>query len=131
MKKAFSLMEVIIAITILSVVMLTLLQIKSNNIFLVNKSDEKAKINDYLLMAINLENTEKRNENIFLGDKFSFENDDLRRDFKEKKIKIKDEKIDSKTIDNEYMKINITTYRTTYSLENEAKKSIYSFKIEL
>ena len=56
MKKAFSLMEVIISVVILSVVMLTLLQIKSGNIYLVSKSDQKSKINDYILMAVDFNN---------------------------------------------------------------------------
>jgi low affinity Fe/Cu permease len=130
-KNAFSLMEVIIAITMLSFVMVTLLQIKSDNIFLVSKSDEKAKINDYLLMAVNLDEANDKNENQFLDDKFSFENDELRREFKDKKIKIEDKKIDSKSIDNEFIKLNITTYSRTYSIENESAKSIFSFQIEL
>jgi len=132
MKKAFSLMEVIIAISILSFVMVTLLQIKSENIFLISKSEKIAKNSEYILMAVNLDKAESRNENLFLDKSFTFENDDLRKEFKDKKITIKDEKIDSKSIDNEFLKLNITTYSTTYTLDHSnSSKKIYSFKIEL
>lgn len=131
MKKAFSLVEVIIAITMLSVVMITLLQIKSDNIFMISKSDEKAKLNDYALLAIELRTADNKNENLFLDKVYSFENDDLRKELKDIKIKIEDKKEESTAIDNELMKINITTYSTTYSIKEDFKKKIYSFKIEL
>lgn len=130
-KKAFSLMEVIIAIVMLSVVMIALLQIKSDNIFLIKSSDEKAKLNDYILMATNFDEVGKRNDNLFLDKNFRFDNDELRTEFKDKKIKIKDEKEETTSIDNEYMKVNITTFSTSYSLEEKMTKKIYSFKIEL
>ncbi len=132
MKKAFSLMEVIIAISILSFVMVTLLQIKSENIFLISKSEEISKNSEYLLAAINLNEVNQRNENLFLDRNYSFDNDDLRKEFKDKKIKIKDEKLKTDTIDNDYMKLNLTTYTTTYKLDNSnSSKKIYSFKLEL
>ena len=65
MKKAFSLMEVIISVVILSVVMITLLKIKSDNIYLVSKSEQKSKFNDYILMAIDFsDKPNNKNENI-------------------------------------------------------------------
>jgi prepilin-type N-terminal cleavage/methylation domain-containing protein len=131
MKKAFSLIEVVIAITMLSVVMVTLLQIKSDNIFMISKSDEKAKLNDYALLAIELRTADTKNENLFLDKIYSFEDDDLRRELKDVKVKIKDEKEKSTAIDNELMKINIITYSTTYSIKDDFTKKIYSFKIEL
>lgn len=125
-------MEVIIAISILSFVMVTLLQIKSENIFLISKSEEISKNSEYLLAAINLNEVNQRNENLFLDRNYSFDNDDLRKEFKDKKIKIKDEKLKTDTIDNDYMKLNLTTYTTTYKLDNSnSSKKIYSFKLEL
>lgn len=131
MKKAFSLVEVVIAITMLSFVMVTLLQIKSDNIFLISKSDEKAKLNDYILLGIDLKTLEDRNENLFLDKKYSFKNDDLRKELKDIKIKIKSKKEKSTTLDNDLMRLNITTSSTTYSIKEDIKKKIYSFKIEI
>lgn len=132
MKKAFSLMEVIISVVILSVVMITLLKIKSNNIYLVSKSEQKSKSTDYILMAIDFsDKPESKNENISL-EKYKYENEDLRKELKDIKVSIKDEKIETKTIYNGSNNINVTTYSRTFSLENsDIKKKLYSFKIEL
>lgn len=131
MKKAFSLMEVIVAITMLSVVMISLLQVKSDNIFLIQKSDEKAKLNDYASLAMDLNETNDRNENIYLDRIYRFSDDELRKELKPIKVKIKDKQISSETIKNDIYDLNITTYSTTYNIDDNINKSIYSFKIEL
>lgn len=131
MKKAFSLMEVIISIVILSVVMVALLKIKSENISIVSKSEQKIKLNEYILLAINFEDIENKNEDISL-EKYKYENDDLRKELKDIKVSIKDEKIDTRTIMNGSNNINVTIFSRTFSLENsDIKKKLYSFKIEL
>lgn len=133
MKKAFSLMEVIISIVILSFVMITLLQIKSENIFLISKSDQKVKVNDYILLAIDFKNNiEDKNEEIDLYKNYKFENEDVKRELKDIKVTIKDEKIDSESIKSDFNTINITTFSRIFSLENtDIKKKLYSFRIEL
>lgn len=131
MKKAFSLMEVIISIVILSVVMVALLKIKSENISVVSKSEQKIKLNEYILLAINFEDIENKNEDISL-EKYKYENDDLRKELKDIKVSIKDEKIKLESINTGFNNINITTFSRTFSLENsDIKKKLYSFKIEL
>ena len=131
--KAFSLMEVIVSIVILSFVMITLLQIKSENIFLISKSNEKVKVNDYILLSINSKDEIlNKNEDIFLDKKYKYENEDLKNELKDIKVTIQDEKIDSKSIDNGFSSINITTFSRTFTLENsDIKKKLYSFKIQL
>ena len=133
MKKAFSLMEVIISIVILSVVMITLLQIKSDNIHLVSKSDKKVKINDYILLAIDFKNEIlNKNEDIEIYKNLKYENEYVRNELKDIKVRIKDEKIESISIDNGFNNINITTYSRTFTLEqSDIKKKLYSFKIQL
>ncbi len=130
MKKAFSLMEIVIAVSILSFVMVTLLEIKSNNIFLLEKSDKLAKDNTYILIAMNLKEAQNRNEDIFLDDIFSFDDDNIRRSMKDKKVTIKDKKIKTFTIENDNLNLNIDTYETSYSLLKN-KKKLYSFKLGL
>jgi len=131
MKKAFSLMEVIVAITLLSVVMLSLLQLRSDNIFLVKKSDETAKLNDYISLSMNLSEASIRNENLFLDRVYRFDNDEIRKELKPIKIKIKDEELDTRTMKNDDYDLNVTTYSTTYSIDEKIKKNIYTFKLEL
>ncbi len=133
MKKAFSLMEVVIAVVILSVVMITLLKIKSENIFLISKSNTNIKMNDYILMAVDFsDEISNKNENIDLEKKFPYENDEIKKELKDIKVSIKDEKLESKSIESDLKNINTTIFSRTYSLENsDMKKKIYSFKIEL
>ena len=132
-KKAFTLMEVIISVVLLSVVMITLLQIKSENIFMVSKSDERAKINDYILMAINFNDTIlDKNENINIENKYKFENEKLRAELKDIKVAIKDENLDSNTLESNHNSLNFTRYYRSFFIENsDIKKKIYTFKFEL
>jgi prepilin-type N-terminal cleavage/methylation domain-containing protein len=131
MKKAFSLMEVIIAVMILSVVMVTLLQVKSDNIFILSKSGEKSELRDYLALSANLNSSSNRNENLFLSRIYSFSNDELRRELKDVKIKIKDEEVNRKAYETDVANIEIITYETSYSIKDDIKKSIYTFKIRI
>ncbi len=132
-KKAFSLIEVIISVTILSVVMLSLLQIKSQNINLISKSEQKSKLNDYILMAVDFKNEIKdKNETIFLDTKYNFENEEIKKEIKNKKVLIKDDKLESSSAKASRNILNIINYSRTYSLEDsDIKKTFYSFKIEL
>lgn len=131
MKKSFSLMEVIIAIMMLSVIMVALLQIKSDNIYIIQKSKESIQYKDYISLAFNLDEVNSRNENVFLSRKFDFEDDNLRKELKRIKVKIKDEQLDSKVVKNDDYDFTIVTYETLYSIDKNIKKNIYSFKIEL
>lgn len=125
-------MEVIIATALLSVIMVALLEVKTENVFLVNKSQESLKDKAYLSSAINIDTfTEPRNENIYLRDLYSFDSDETRRELKPIKIKLKDEKIDSLSVEKEQTNFNITTYKTTYSIDDKIKRAIYTFKLEL
>lgn len=134
MKKSFSLIEVIIAVSILSVVMVSLLQIKSDNIFLISKTNEQSKLNDYIQLSIDFKKINKENqenEELFLDEKFTFENDDIRKELKDIKVKIREEKEDINEIETSARSLNITTYSRIYSIDNSIKKKIYNFKIEL
>jgi Tfp pilus assembly protein PilV len=131
MKKSFSLMEVIITIVMLTVVMITLLQVKSDNIFLVSKSNEKSQQSDYIQLAINMNNEDKKNGNIFLKDVYKFKNNDIRKEVKSIKIKVKNTQIDSKDYNAEVVNFKIITNATIYSINDDIKKYIYTFKIKL
>lgn len=126
-------MEVIISIVILSVVMITLLQIKSDNIHLVSKSDKKVKINDYILLAIDFKNEIlNKNEDIDISKNYKYENEDIQQELKDKKVIIKDEKMKLESINSRFNSLNITTFTRTFNLDNtDVKKKLYSFKIEL
>lgn len=124
-------MEVIIAVVMLSVVMITLLQIKSDSIFLVSKSNQQSKLIDYIQLVANIDNEDKKNENIFLDKVYNFKNDDIRREFKDIKIKVKSEQVDSKDYRINSVNFKIITNANSYSIGDNIKKNIYTFKIEL
>jgi len=124
-------MEVIIAITLLSVVMLSLIQIKSNNIFMLEKSTQEKKNKEYLLLALDTKENKNRNENINMDKFFNIQDDDLRKEFKEVKINIKDEILDTQEYKNDDFSLKVSEYKTSYSFENGIKKDIYRFKLEL
>ncbi|WP_157352944.1 type IV pilus modification PilV family protein [Aliarcobacter butzleri] len=134
MKKAFSLMEVIISIVILSFVMITLIQIRNENIFLVSKSNQKNYIEDYIILSIGFnDDILDKNENIFLSDKYNFENDDIRKELKDIQIDIKDKKLESKNINSEFninMKTNIL-YRDIKLQNSDFTKKLYKINIDL
>ncbi len=126
-------MEVIISVVILSVVMITLLQIKSNNIQLASKSEEKNKSNDYILMALSFNDSiTNKNESVLIDKKYTYDNEEINEEIKNRKVNIKDDKLESKTIESHRNSINISTSFRSFSLENsDIQKKIYTFKIEL
>ena len=133
MKKAFSLMEIIIATSLLSVVMLSLYKVRGNNIFILEKSKENKKDIDYisLLMETDTSINENTNKNFYLDKYFNIADDDIRREFKEIKIKVKDELLEKEQekLDNFSFKIN--QFKTIYSFEKGPSKNIYRFELEL
>jgi len=126
-KNAFSLIEVLIATTLLSIVMLSLFEMKSNNIHLLEKSKESEKAKAYLYTIFNDSFELQRNETIYLDKYFSIFDDEIRREFKSIKIEVKDETLNSKE-KLETLDFDVNRYKTTYTLDN-IKKDIYSFKI--
>lgn len=131
MKKAFSLVEVIISVAMLSFVMITLLQMKSNNIFLLEKSNEKTQLVDYVLLAGDIEDSSKQtNKSVYLDKLTQFKNDDIRRELKEIKIEIKDKELNKLEIKENGLNIKIKTYAREYKIEEDIKKSIYSWEFE-
>lgn len=127
-------MEVIIAVMILSVVMVALLQIKTENIFLISKTNERVKLNEYVQLSIDLKKVNEENsENIefFLDKKYPFVNDDIRKELKEIKVDIREKKEDEYKIETPSENLNVTIYSRTYSINEDIKKKIFNFKFEL
>ena len=133
-KKSFSLMEVIIAVMILSVVMVALLQIKTENIFLISKTNKRVKLNEYVQLSVDLKKVnEESSEDIelFLDKKYPFVNDDIRKELKEIKVNIREKKEDEYKIETPSENLNVTIYSRTYSINEDIKKKIFNFKFEL
>ena len=135
MIKAFSLMEIIVSVVILSFVMITLIETKENNIFLLSKSNERNNIEEKMLLAIDF-NTEFLNtqEDILLSTKYNFENKDIQRVLDDLKIEIRQEYDKNKSIklDEYNINLNIDTFYKEFGLTNDHfKKKFYTFGINL
>lgn len=130
MKNSFSLIEVMIAATLLSVVTLSLFQIESNNIHLIEKTNESNKQNQYLNLVIDSHSDLQRDEHIYLDNYFILEDDKIRGEFKEIKIKVKDEVLDKQLIKSDTVNFTVVQLKTNYSLENSLSKNIYRFRLE-
>ena len=128
-KKAISLIEVIIAITLLSFVIVVLLNLKEQNIFLLNKVKNSFSTNTFfspLVYSSTLD--ELRNKNIYLSDVLIFKNDDNNRFIKKIKINIHDKIYSKQELDLGIAKIELKQIKSTYKIQNNTKK-FYTFKI--
>jgi len=116
-KAAFTLIEVMVAVMIISVVVMALLHIYSNNTYIFTTLKKQAQTNQYTSFFISNNNYGFINEDVRLNDllsEFDF-NDDLRRKLKNIKVKLIYDVI--KTIDDEetnevLIKIGKTTIQT-------------------
>ena len=124
-------MEIIIAVSLLSVVMISLFQVKGNSIFLLEKTKTSKKQNDYINLLMDTEEYSNRNKNIYLDNYFNIKDDDIRREFKEVKIKVEDELLSKSQEKLDKVNFEISKFKTNYAFENGISKNIYRFKLEL
>lgn len=131
MQKAFSLMEVLIATLLLSVVMIALFQVKSNKIFLVEKSTSSKTDKEFLTMAFDSKEYSKRNKNLYLDKYFNIKDDDLRRELQQVKIKLRDEILEEDVVKLNDFSLKIIKSKSNYSFEKGISKDIYRFQLKL
>ncbi|RXJ86842.1 prepilin-type N-terminal cleavage/methylation domain-containing protein [Arcobacter sp. CECT 8985] len=130
MKKAFSLIEVIISITLLSVVLYSFISLKSNNISIIEKLKQINKRNNYINLAIKSTNDIKSDESFYLTDIYKNTNNSLRKELKNLHItkkRVLEEKKEF-NFDNS-INIEIEVFKTSYKL-NSKNKNIYEVKIK-
>lgn len=130
MKKALSLIEVIVSIVLLTIVISVTLQIQQNNIFYLDKFKDSKLYNSYIgLIATSNKEKSNRNKSVYLSDMINFNDDDIRKEFKNIKIDIKDKDLkDMPLPKNDYIK-TANIIESSYSIENKSKKIFYSFKL--
>ena len=129
--KSFTLIEVIIATSILSVVMLSLFKVNDNAIFLIEKSKNSKLEQSTLNIAIDTNGYSNRNENIYLDKYFNISDDEIRRELKQVKINVKDTIEGQLEYKTDFMTLIIEKYKTKYILNDSMSKNIYRFALEL
>jgi len=131
MKKSISLIEVLISVILIAIVIVMIIQMKGNNLFLLEKFKDSTLNNGYILFAVN--NNEKRNYKMYLSNIVNFEDDEIREELKGIKITVKNKKLKDLTmLRNDYIK-SIVFVESTYVLNLNNKttsRKFYTFKLE-
>jgi len=128
-KQGLSLIEVLISVMLISVVIVAILQIKENNLYFLDKTQQSSKFNSYIYL-LSLDNSKNlRDTNIYLSDKFDFKDDDIRKELKQIKINIKDEELDTIELVNEEYSLDINIKQTNISIDKESKHQFYRFAL--
>ena len=132
MKKAISLVEVLISVALLSIVITAVFQMQQNNLFYLEKFKNTSLYSSYISLIVEQSDSSKlKNTTIYLSDKVNFDDDDIRKELKEIKIKIKDEEdIDVKLPKNDYLQ-TAKIIKSTYSIsDSKASKTFYKFQLQ-
>lgn len=131
MKKSFSLIEVLIAVTLLSVVITAIFQIKENNIFFLSHFKESSRNNEFISLATmsKIDPAKLRNENIYLDKIVDFKDDDVRKELKNIKVNIKDKEFDELDLSIDEFSLKVNILESKYEIEDTIIKKIYTFKL--
>lgn len=130
MKKAFSLVEVLIAVALLSVVIVALIKMGQNNLFLLEKfktSNTSSGYNSLAFFGIDMNKTEDKN--IYLDEVVDFKDDDVRRELKEIKVVVKNEKLEDKKIEADSFTITKKITKIHLTTDNQNEKDFYRFEL--
>ena len=128
-KEAISLVEVLVSVMLISVVIVSLLQIKENSLNFLQKSQERNKYSSYLSMISLDNNTKLKDDNIYLSDKVDFKDDEIRKELKLIKLTVKDELEDTIKFSNDEYTLQININKTNISIEDKISKQFYRFTL--
>ena len=126
-KKAFTLIEVIIAISLLSIVIVTVLKIKENNFSNITKLNEintNVQLLDIASSRLNI--NEDINKHFYMNEILEVKNNDFNKILKNTKVYVKSKIVNTSKIENKI----INTIKTNYKIENKISTNIFTFKIE-
>jgi Tfp pilus assembly protein PilV len=130
MKKSLSLVEVLISVMLISIVVVALLQIKENNLHLLRKTKDMLKYNSYIsLVALENDDKKLRNKSFYLDKKIKFKDDDIRKELKLIKVKIKDKKLKPTRFETDKQVLIINIKQTNISIKDDAMKKFYRFSL--
>ncbi|RXJ80211.1 hypothetical protein [Arcobacter sp. F2176] len=129
MKKALSLIEVLISIIIITVVIGSLIKIKQNNLFIIEKSDVSKLNQAYIsLYALNYQASNNRNKNLAIDENLTLNDEELKKQTKATNINIKDKTLETKELEN--TPFSFKQIENSYSIKNSIKKKFYTIKID-
>jgi len=126
MRQSLSLIEVLISVMLISVVIVSMLQIKENNIHFIEKSKDSIKYNEYISMIAFDKST---NGKIYLSDKVNFKDDDIRRDLKNIKIEKKIENLESLEFSTDEYNLRVDIEEISFKIDKKFEKKFYRFSL--
>lgn len=130
MKKSFTIVEVLIAVALISVVIVALIKMGQNNLFLLEKFKTSNTISDYNALAFfGIDENKTSDENIYLDEVADFKDDDLRRELKVIKVIVKNERLEDEKIGAENFTITKQVTKTKLTIENQNEKDFYRFRL--
>ena len=121
MKKGFTLIEILVSVSLIVVVIGAFYKISSNSFNLLEKSKQNRI--DFEIIALSFD--DKKDKKIFLDDLIDLKDDEIRRDLKE--VRIIQKVRDTDKIDLEIVKLNETEISLKYK---DKEHKFYSFKIQ-
>jgi hypothetical protein len=130
MKKSFTIVEVLIAVALISVVIVALIKMGQNNLFLLEKFQTTNTTSGYNSLAFfGIDENKTSDENIYLDEVADFKDDDLRRELKVIKVIVKNERLEDEKIGAENFTITKQVTKTKLTIENQNEKDFYRFRL--
>lgn len=126
--KAFSLIEVLISIIILSTLLVILLDVKGQNLFLVEKMKNMPFINT--MIALSAHSDIDKKSKIYIKDIIKTKDNNLRKQLKDTKVIIKQNVLKKKKHTINDTEFTIENYETKFTIDKQTK-IFYSFKLNL
>ncbi len=124
--------ELIIAVIILTVALGSLINISKQNLFYLGKSKKSIKTNTYISLIACIDSSKSpKKQKVYLSDLVNFKNDELRKDLKEQKIQTSFKTIPSKDTKLKNLNLNMDILQKTYTLNNKHSRNFYTFELKL
>ena len=108
------------------------MQIKENNIYVLQKVDESAKKDMEIALGVGLSdfNNSTDDKKFYIKDLITLKDDDIRKQLKEIKIEKKVEELEPLEGGSEEFPIRISIFKENYTLKDGSNKNMYSFTLE-
>lgn len=129
MKKAFTLMEVMIAVVLLVGVFAVFLQMQENNMLFIKNEPVKNKLHSTIVLPVLQELTQKnKTSSYYVKDLINIKDDEIRQEFKEIKIVKKKETLEQKHFSIQNVVLDIEQSKLVFNINNSITKNFYIFK---
>jgi len=129
MEKSFFLIEVLISIVLISGVIFSLFQIKSNSMYFLEKYGNNQELKSAIfLVSLNNKEMVIKDKSVYLNDVVEFKDDDIRRKLKNIKVEVKDELEEIKDISLDGLTIKTQITKINYSVDKEINKQFHIMK---